>query len=135
MPSFINGPFYYPSAALATPASAISSSSLFLSMLLLLKFFKILVEFATLFMRQGHNDAGIGDWEVAGAPVQHSLVPVAVNLALEEDDVTLLEGQLCRVLSVKVVQGLAGGLRVAGGGGDGGGAGGGGGVRLPGLFA
>lgn len=86
-------------------------------------------------MWQGYDDARIRDGEVAGATVQHPLVPVAVDLALQEDDVALFEGQLGRVLGVKVVQGLAGGLRVAGGGGAGGGAGRGRCVWFPGLFA
>ncbi len=66
-----------------------------------------------LFWPQGYKDADIGHREVACATVQHPLVPVAVNLALQQDDVALLEGQLGRVLGIKVVQGLAGGVRIA----------------------
>ena len=45
-----------------------------------------------LFWLQGYEDGDVGHGEVACAAVEHPLVPVVVNHALQDDDVSLFEG-------------------------------------------
>jgi hypothetical protein len=57
---------------------------------------------ATLWQRDDH--VYVSDREVTALAVTRSVVPVVVNLGLQEDCVSLLEAQLARVLCIKVVE-------------------------------
>lgn len=61
-------------------------------------------------MRERDEDLDIVEGEESRLAVDHSFVPVLVDLVGQSDDVALVEAQLSLVLRLKVVQGLAAGL-------------------------
>lgn len=61
-------------------------------------------------VRQRDEHLHVVEREEPRQAVDHSLVPVLVDLIGQGDDVALVEAQLSLVLRLKVVQGLAAGL-------------------------
>lgn len=61
-------------------------------------------------VRQRDEDLDVVEREESRLAVDHSFVPVLVDLIGQSDDVALVEAQLALVLRLKVVQGLAAGL-------------------------
>lgn len=55
-------------------------------------------------LRQRHDDVDVADREKSRFAMDHTLVPVLIDLIGQDDEVALLEAQLARVLRLEVIQ-------------------------------